>query len=79
MTGTYKVTMRLDRHLEHSSEEKLLGGERIHWELDPGFALLDVISNPPGLMVTINGREVGPTPLRKHELQPRRVRGICAG
>jgi TolB-like protein len=48
----------------------------ITWKLDPNFALLNVLSEPPALSVTVKDKnkdkenEVGKTPLKNHMLDP---------
>ena len=69
--GRHEVAMLLERYEKRGEVVTIESGDsKIAWALQPTFAWLTVESEPKGQSISINGREVGKTPLRDHELAP---------
>ncbi len=72
--GPREVTFLLERHAPRTAIVDVVAGAEepaaITWELTPKFALLSVTSEPSGLPVTVGGRALGRTPLRRVAVDP---------
>jgi formylglycine-generating enzyme required for sulfatase activity len=67
--GLYEVAFKKVRYVPHSTLLQVEAGMApVAATLTPDFGWLTVISEPPGLSVTIDGREAGVTPLRSLEV-----------
>ena len=69
--GVHGVTMEKEGYL--TREETIRIGddtERLRWVLERNSAFISVISDPPGLGAKIDGREIGTTPIARHEVVP---------
>ena len=66
--GYHRVAMHKERYVARSSSVKLAAGGEVSWTLEPDFGTLAVTSEPPGLTVKLDSREVGQTPLSALEV-----------
>ena len=70
--GSYRVELRLDLHKSARAEVRLADGatEVLDLELEPNYGALEVVSEPPGLEVVLDGRATGRrTPARFDRVQ----------
>ncbi len=67
--GLYQVGIKKVRYMPHNTLLEVKAGlAPVTATLTPDFGWLTVTSDPPGLAVTIDGREAGATPLRALEI-----------
>jgi TolB-like protein len=71
--GVVVVTMQKERYLPKQEVVEVVRRgppPRLNWTLSPDFGWLTVMSRPPGLLVAINGKPAGRTPIAATELAP---------
>lgn len=69
--GEYLISMKYPRYLPESRMISVQEGiPPITMKLEPNFGWLTVSSSPSGLPATIDGDEVGRTPVREYEVSP---------
>jgi TolA-binding protein len=68
--GTPSISMQKERYQPRQEAIAVQKGLAVTWKLAPNFGWLSVTSNPAGLAVKVNGKELGKTPLTNHELDP---------
>ena len=69
--GRTAVLMQKPRYLPRETILDVVPGmPPVSWTLQPSFGWLTVTSNPPGVAVQLNGKEIGTTPLVARELDP---------
>ena len=68
-SGERNIEVQLRRFKPHEASVMVRDGETSKLEagLDARFGILDITSEPPGLVVRVNGDVVGQTPLRHHD------------
>ncbi len=70
VAGSRRVELQKPHYQPHAETVSVQGPRTVAVALVPTFATLDVGSTPPGLSVSVNGAEVGKTPLAGHRLAP---------
>jgi len=79
--GRHLVRMELDGYVPREAVVELEDGQILDWTLQPNFGWLSVTTDPVGLPVFIDERDVGPGPIKdlRVEAGPRKVqaRGAC--
>ena len=69
--GTHIVKMQKERWLDRIETVAFEAStRRLSWKLDPDFGWVTVLSDPPGLSVRVDGREIGRTPVNEREIPP---------
>ena len=68
--GVHEISMEKERYLLRKEKVTITDGSPIHWALEADFGLLNVVTQPSGQNVSINGERVGATPLQNHQLIP---------
>ena len=68
--GRCEISMQAEGYLEQRRSISIRKHEMISWKLLPNFGLLTVKSEPAGIDVSINGENVGQTPLVRKEIAP---------
>jgi hypothetical protein len=68
--GKHLVSMQAPRYGKRQERLVIAQGTSVSWKLDQNFGWLTVRSDPAGLAVTVNGREIGVTPIEKKEWEP---------
>ena len=69
--GRYEIAMKKVRYMSKSDAVNVTGGMNpVSWKLDPDFGWLTVKSDPSGFDITVNGEEIGKTPLEACEMSP---------
>jgi formylglycine-generating enzyme required for sulfatase activity/thiol-disulfide isomerase/thioredoxin len=66
--GRHEVAMTLARYAPRARTVTFEEGQNVSWGLQATFGTLTVTSKPSGVAVTIDGKAVGKTPLKKLEL-----------
>jgi len=67
--GDHKLEMQKESYVAKSEGVKIKKGNRaVRWKLTPDFGWLTVRSKPSGLVVTVDARPFGKTPLVKRQL-----------
>jgi hypothetical protein len=69
LPGVYSLEARMDRHKPVKQDIELVAGENKSIELNPKpiFGSLDIVTNPPGTSILIDGKIVGTTPYTINE------------
>jgi formylglycine-generating enzyme required for sulfatase activity len=67
--GTVQVTMDKEEYVQRSDQVRLSNRQTLKWKLSPDFGLLAVKTDPPGLMVEVDGEGAGPSPLQNIRLK----------
>jgi len=60
--GTHSVSMQKEGYAERTEKVSVTERTTLSWELSSSFGSLEVRSKPPGLEVSLNGKQVGQTP-----------------
>ena len=66
--GSHELSMQRERYQKRSERIQVVEGLEVDWTLEPSFATVRVDSDPPGLPLKVDGKEVGKTPLEALEL-----------
>ncbi len=70
--GRHAVTMQMERYFKRAETIEVSGAMTLEWKLEPKFGWIEVVSNPPGLEVKVDGKPVGKSPVEKFEMDPGR-------
>ena len=68
--GKHVVSMQATRYTKRQEQLVVTSGTKVIWKLTPNYGWLTVVSNPLGKQVTLNGKEIGETPVERRELEP---------
>jgi formylglycine-generating enzyme required for sulfatase activity/TolB-like protein len=69
--GQITVAMKKLRYAARRETIEVKAGMKpVNWTLSPNFGWLSVTSDPAGLTVKLNGKEIGKTPLANQEIDP---------
>jgi len=70
--GRHTVQLQKKRYLPRSEVMELSANKTVRWTLAGNFGVVDVVTTPPGLAITVDGRPAGTAPLKRLELSPGR-------
>ncbi len=68
--GSHQITMQKERYLPASRRVEVSRSAEVALRLEPAFGWLSVRTAPGGLMVKVNGKPAGPTPIERREIDP---------
>lgn len=68
--GKHEVTIQKENYQPKVKVFDVKKGQKISAELEPDFGWLDVVSEPTGIEISLDGRSIGKTPLEKQEINP---------
>ncbi|MFZ4740772.1 MAG: PEGA domain-containing protein [Bacteroidales bacterium] len=62
--GIYTIEARKDKHITHKKDIEAKAGEKLNIALNPTpqYGKLDIVTEPPMAIITINGKNYGTTP-----------------
>jgi hypothetical protein len=62
--GSHRVVMAAELHERREDAVRVSGPITLDWKLRPEFGMLDITSSDVGLAVSVDGQEVGTTPIK---------------
>jgi thiol-disulfide isomerase/thioredoxin/tetratricopeptide (TPR) repeat protein len=68
--GSHLVSMQVKRYKPREERKILAAGKALTWSLKPSFALVEILTQPSGATIAIDGKEVGQAPLTGLQLEP---------
>ncbi len=68
--GTHEVAMQKEQYVSTTKTMDLTSGQEVSMTLAPTFALLSVETTPSGLTISVNGRDIGQSPISGKKLDP---------
>lgn len=67
--GKHEVRIQKEKYLDYVKEHDIKTGVAINADLQPNFGWISIDSDPAGIEVTLDGQDLGKTPIAKMEIE----------